>query len=104
VRKKRISSQDKLNNLEREKSGMKSSSKPAMKIAAYNRKPLRMKYSQKQGLETNRNRLKLKEKITQETPPQRGKSEEQKFDEFLMNESEPEETYPPKQEERERLI
>jgi hypothetical protein len=90
VRKKRISSQDKLNNI-LEKSNLKVTSKPAMKLAAYNRKPLRMKPTQKTGNETNRNRLKMK-KITQETLPARGKSEEQKFDEFLMNESEPEES------------
>lgn len=65
-----------------------------MKVMNYNRKPLRMKNSQKGGLETNRNRMKSKE-ITQETPPMRGKSEEQKFDEFIMNESETDETYAP---------
>lgn len=66
-----------------------------MKIINYNRKPLRTKNTQiKTGLETNRNRLKSKE-ITQETPPARGKSEEQKFDEFIMNESETDEKYAP---------
>jgi hypothetical protein len=90
VKKKRISSQDKLNSII-EKSNLKAPSKPVMKLAAYTRKPLRMKPTLKTGLETNRNRLKMK-KITQETPPARGKSEEQKFDEFLMNESEAEES------------
>jgi serine/threonine protein kinase len=33
--------------------------------------------------------------MTQETPPARGKSEEQKFDEFIMNESETDEPYAP---------
>jgi hypothetical protein len=93
TRKKRISSQEKPNNIFK-KSDSKNGSKPTMKIAGFTRKPLRTKTSQKAGLETNRNRLKMKE-MTQETPPARGKSEEQKFDEFIMNESETDEPYAP---------
>ena len=72
---------------------------------------MKLKTSQKVGNKTNRNCMKLK--MAQENPPARGKSEEQKFDEFLLNESEPEESAAPNQgkvflkypiEDRERLV
>jgi hypothetical protein len=91
-RKNRISSTEKPTS-QPKKSEMKNPLKIG-KISNFNTKQLRMKISQKAGLETNRNMLKTKE-IAQETPPQRGKSEEQKFDEFIMNESETDEPYAP---------
>lgn len=76
-----------------------------MRLAQFNRKPLRMKNASKAGPEPNSNRLKVKE-ITQDTPQTRGKSEEQKFDEFIMNESETDQSYAPStaKEERDKLI
>lgn len=91
--------------------GLKGKHHGNSKVNSLNRKPMKLKTSQKVGNKTNRNCMKLK--MAQENPPARGKSEEQKFDEFLLNESEPEESAAPNQgkafikypiEDRERLI
>lgn len=63
-------------------------------MAGYSRKNLRANPTQKQGLGTNRERTKVKD-ITHDAIPVRGKSEEQKFDEFVLNEVEPDHNYDP---------
>lgn len=85
----------------------KTSQSNQLKFAGLNRKSIgRKSTSKKPGLETNRIQNNGKN-IVRETAQQRGKSEEQKFDEFVMNESEPEESYDPEaglEEEREKLV
>lgn len=75
-------------------------------MPGHGKKILNRNSCKRAGLETNRNRSKLN-KIAHDAIVCRGKSEEQKFDEFIMNESGPEENYDPNsgiEEEREKLI
>ena len=80
--------------------------KPSIKMSGYNRNNLHRIGTTKGRLETNRVRVKMK-KMEQEIIPARGKSEEQKFDELIMNEAEPDQNYDPNEgleEERQKLI
>jgi len=65
------------------------------------------KHSQKvAGVQTSRNRVKRKE-MARDQPAVRARSEEQKFDDLILNEVEPEQDYDPNidlEEERDRLV
>jgi hypothetical protein len=80
--------------------------KAGLKMTEQKQKKLRRNPTQKGSLKSNRNRGKVKE-ITHDSPPTRGKSEEQKFDESILNELEPDQNYDPNEgleDEREKLI